>query len=79
MENETEKPQEPIATDPYVEEQERIKKEEEEKKKKNQDLICRICFEGQSQNDEMGDLGKLCSPCRCRGTMKVSTSSSYNF
>lgn len=56
------------AYDPYLTEEQKQNKEEEEKKRNSQDLICRICFEGRSEDE----LGKLFSPCKCRGTMKVS-------
>jgi RING-variant domain len=35
-------------------------------------VICRICFEGPGSRGEEGqDLGRLISPCKCKGTMKV--------
>lgn len=40
----------------------------------SESFICRICFDGSGSQDEGGEtLGKLIAPCRCRGTMKVSS------
>lgn len=37
-------------------------------------FICRICFDGPGSMDDGGEhLGRLIAPCRCRGTMKVSS------
>ncbi len=39
-------------------------------------LLCRICFEGPGTTGEDGQtLGRLLSPCRCKGTMKYIHSS----
>ena len=50
-------------------------REAEDFLRKQQEMaICRICFEGVgSQGEDGKDLGRLLSPCKCKGTMKVST------
>lgn len=36
-----------------------------------EEVICRICFEGPgSKDDDGGDLGRLLKPCKCKGTMR---------
>ena len=45
------------------------KEKEEEEEDEDGEVLCRICFMGA---EEEVDLGRLISPCLCRGSMRVS-------
>jgi hypothetical protein len=45
------------------------KEDEDEEEDEDGEVLCRICFMGA---EEEVDLGRLISPCLCRGSMRVS-------
>ncbi|KDN39323.1 hypothetical protein K437DRAFT_276053 [Tilletiaria anomala UBC 951] len=58
------------------EERRRAQEEADFLREQQEQVICRICFEGAGSKNEKGkDMGRLISPCKCKGTMKFIHSS----